>query len=159
MNETIIAKLSKILSLSPLIIGVGNELRGDDAAGVEIIQRLKRLGYNNTLTVYSTPENYLQKISSTPGNIRLWIDIINWNAPAGDVRIFTIDEIGQYTISTHNFSPLVLVQYLQRLKNIPDYFLGIQPLDLTLGNKISPPVQKTIDKLIDFIYHHLRQNN
>lgn len=144
-------KLEEILSLNPVIIGIGNTLRSDDGAGVELVQRLIAGGYRNALIVFSNPENYLRKIARMPGDARLWIDIINWNAIPGDFKIFDSNEIGQFAISTHNFSADVLVEFLTTMKNIPDYFLGIQPQNTALGEGFSKPVAAAIDRIYTLI--------
>lgn len=144
-------QLNEILLKTPVIIGIGNEMRGDDSAGIEIIKRLQKNGISNTLAVYTTPENYLQKIAMMPGNARLWIDIINWNGEPGETKIFDTDTISHYAISTHNFSLIVIINFLKELKNIQDYVLGIQPQNLTLGDPISMPVAKTVGILAEYI--------
>ncbi|UCF63876.1 MAG: hydrogenase maturation protease [bacterium] len=140
-------KIQSVLKRKPIIIGMGNELRGDDAAGILLVRKLQQSGYPSTLIVFDTPENYLQKIASMEGEARLWIDIINWDSTPGDYKIFLPDEIQHFAVSTHNYSPTVLIKYLTPQRAIPDYFLGIQPLNLSLGSKLSEPVQKTIEKL------------
>ncbi len=149
-------QLNEILLKIPVIIGIGNEMRGDDGAGIEIIKRLQKNGISNTLAVNSTPENYLQKIAMMPGNARLWIDIINWNGEPGETKIFDTDTISHYTISTHNFSLVVIINFLKDLKNVQDYFLGIQPQNLTLGDPISKPVAETVDVLVEYIITHTK---
>jgi len=143
--------LQSIIKLKPIIIGMGNELRGDDAAGIQLVQKLQQMGYPSTLVVFDTPENYLQKIAAMEGDARLWVDIINWDSAPGDYKIFLPDEIQHFAVSTHNYSPTVLIEYLAPQRAIPDYFLGIQPQNLSLGSKISEPVQRTIKKLAHMI--------
>lgn len=143
-----IINLESILAYRPAIIGIGNELRGDDGAGVFIVNRLRDMGYPHALAVYDTPENYLQKIASMEGESRLWIDVINWESKPGNYKIFLPEEIQHFAISTHNYSPTVLLEFLKPLRPVPDYFLGIQPLNLTLGARISEAVQVAINEII-----------
>ncbi len=157
MND--IKKLKDILSLFPAIIGIGNPLRGDDGAGVLLVEGLIRNGYSNALIVGATPENYLMKITQMPGEARLWVDVINWNAQPGDWRIFEKQEIGQYAVSTHNFSPVVLTDFLSTTRNVPDYFLGIQPEKLNLGDEITPAVKSTVNELTNTIIQAFRKRS
>ena len=143
--------LNDILDLNPIFIGIGNESRGDDAAGIKIVKRLNDYGYKNTIIVYANPENYLNKIASMTGNCRVWVDIINWGVKAGEIRILTAEESKQYAISTHNFSLDVLFKFLKYSKTIPDYILGIQPSTLDLGSNMSRPVRKTVNFLSNYI--------
>ncbi|GAB4377405.1 MAG: hydrogenase 3 maturation endopeptidase HyCI [Calditrichia bacterium] len=145
-------QLLELIKQYPLIIGIGNTLRGDDGAGVILVERLIARGYDNALVVHSTPENYLRRIAESSANLRLWVDIINWGGKPGDWRILDHQEIGNYAISTHNFSPVVLLEFLKEWKDIPDYFLGIQPRSTNLGEGISEEVSLTINKLSDLIF-------
>jgi hydrogenase 3 maturation protease len=149
------ALLTDILASKPIFIGIGNELRGDDATGIALVNKLIESGYRNAIIVHSNPENYLNKIATMSGNCRVWVDIINWGAEAGEIRILPAEESKQFAISTHNFSPDVLFEFLKSSKKIPDYILGIQPLTLKLGSKISPVVENTINIMADFILKNI----
>ena len=147
----ILKQLQSIISENPLVICIGNELRGDDGAAIVFGKALENIGFVNTLLVYDTPENYLQKIGSHPADCRLWVDVVNWGAAPGSFTVFRPDEIQHFAISTHNYSPVVLLQYLKNFRDIPDYFLGIQPADMSLGKQLSPPVSETIKRITEFL--------
>ncbi|MEJ2633754.1 MAG: hydrogenase maturation protease [Calditrichia bacterium] len=151
--------LKEILSFDPLIIGIGNTLRGDDRAGVEFIRLLQQGGYSNCLAVHSAPENYLYKIAGMPGKMRLWADVVHWGGQPGEWKIFSTEEISRFAISTHNFSPSVLVEFLKPVNDIPDYFLGIEPVSLQLGENWSETVENTVRMLAVQIlnYYHQRE--
>jgi hydrogenase 3 maturation protease len=149
-EKLLLKQLDTIISEEPLVICIGNELRGDDGAGINFGQNLLNGGYENTILVFDTPENYLQKIISMPGNCRLWVDVMNWGANPGSFNILDPTEVQHFAISTHNYSPVVLLEFLRTYRDIPDYFLGIQPLDISLGNQITQPVSATIKQLSDF---------
>ena len=149
-EKLLLKRLDTIISEKPLVICIGNELRGDDGAGIIFGQNLLNGGYENTILVFDTPENYLQKIISMPGRCRLWVDVINWGANPGSYNILAPTEVQHFAISTHNYSPVVLLEFLKTYQDIPDYFLGIQPQDLSLGNQITQPVSNTIKRLSEF---------
>jgi len=151
-------QLAQIIQMKPLIIGIGNELRGDDAAGILLVQNIQKLGYPYTLVVGGNPENYLQKIMAMPGESRLWIDTINWGAVAGEVKIFQSEEIKHFAISTHNFSLAIITKFLDEFRSIPDFFLGIQPQRLDLGSELSKPVLKSIDRITKIISQQIQDN-
>jgi hydrogenase 3 maturation protease len=149
-DEQLLKRLEAIILEKPLVICIGNELRGDDAAGIIFGQNLQKMGYSDTLLVFDTPENYLQKIISIPTGCRLWVDVMNWGAIPGSFTILNPNEVQHFAISTHNYSPVVLQEFLKNYRDIPDYFLGVQPLDISLGNKLSEPVSAIIKHLTDF---------
>ncbi len=143
--------LAEVMRFRPAIIGIGNTLRSDDGAGVELVQQLLDLTFANGLVVHGNPENYLQKIAAMPGEARLWVDVIHLNRSPGEYQILTAGEIGQFAISTHNFSLRLLVDFLKPLNDVPDFFLGIQPHNISLGGDLSNPVRKTVDYLVQNI--------
>jgi hydrogenase maturation protease HycI len=148
-------ELNQIISRRPLIIGIGNDLRSDDGAGVILVRRIQNSGYKNTLIVEGTPENYLQKIISLPGESRLWIDAINWGGPGGECKIIKKEDIYHFAISTHNFSLSVITQFLNEFRPLPDLFLGIQPETIELGEQLSLQVERTIDELTEIFINQL----
>jgi hydrogenase 3 maturation protease len=155
----IFEQLKQIISTKPLIIGIGNELRGDDGAGIILLQKIQSAGYKNAIIVGGNPENYLQKIIAMPGGSRLWIDAIHWGSPAGQIKIFSPEEIKHFAISTHNFSLSIITKFLNESRPLPDFFLGIQPEDLELGKSLSVPVSSTVDQLAEMINGRLLEIN
>ena len=148
-------ELNQIISSRPLIIGIGNDLRSDDGAGVILVRRIQSAGYKNALIVGGTPENYLQKIITLPGESRLWIDAVNWGGPSGGYKIIRKEEISHFAISTHNFSLSVITKFLNEFRPLPDLFLGIQPENMELGENLSPPVERAIDELAEIFIDQL----
>ena len=145
------SRLPEILAQHPLIIGIGNELRGDDAAGIELVRRLDQAGYSPTLLVYTNPENYLRRISQIPHTVRLWVDIVHLVGRPGEFRILQAEEIDQVAISTHNFSLTVVFRFLQETHPADDFLLGIQPKSTELGAALSQEVSQSISAIARFI--------
>ncbi len=150
-SEEQFRRLEEILRVNPLIIGIGNELRGDDGAGIALVRRISRNGYSPTLLVYANPENYLRRIAAIPHRVRLWTDIVHFGGNPGDFRILSPEEIDRVAISTHNFSLTVLFRYLQESHPAREFLLGIQPRSTALGEPLTPEVQHIVDVLADFI--------
>lgn len=140
-------KLAQLIAQIPLIIGIGNTLRGDDAAGIALLEQLEKLGYPHSFNCGANPENYLYKIAGYPAKYRLWVDAIQFRGKPGEWKIFNRDEVAVYDISTHNFSPDLLSCFLENIKTATDFFLGIQPLQMQLGTPLSLEVKQTVDWL------------
>ncbi|HOK56758.1 MAG TPA: hydrogenase 3 maturation endopeptidase HyCI [bacterium] len=130
------------------IIGIGNRLKGDDAAGSIIAEKLKEKVKNENLLVIDAeinPENYIGVIKKFNPPFILIIDAIDFGSFPGDFRIFKPEQIKDTTISTHNFSIPLLKNLID---NIEIYILGIQPEKIKLGENISQKVSETIEKII-----------
>ena len=130
-----------------LFIGVGNVLKSDDGAGVSISRQIIERPNIRALTVEVSIENYIGKINSMePGEIVI-IDCMELDSFPGDFRIVALSEVEDITFNTHNIS-------LGRLGDFflyPTYILGIQPQSIAFGDRLSPPVQKTADLIINQI--------
>lgn len=141
-----------------VILGIGNALRSDDAAGSFLASRIKgKVPY----TVYDagpTPENYLGKIiKEEPENIVL-IDAADFGAAAGSVRVIegANQEASGLSTSglffTHDASLELAINYLKRNLKADIIILVIQPKSIALGDEISPEVAASLSKLEEWFY-------
>jgi hydrogenase 3 maturation protease len=131
-----------------VVLGIGNRLKGDDAVGSVIVEKLKEKIKNEKLLIIDAenkPENYIGIIEKFSPSFILIIDAIDFNSFVGDFKIFTVDQIKDTTISTHNFS---LPFFKKLLGNIDIYILGIQIEKIEIGEKISQSLSETIKKIV-----------
>ncbi|MDP2904796.1 MAG: hydrogenase maturation protease [Candidatus Omnitrophota bacterium] len=143
-----------------VILGIGNTLRSDDAAGALLTSRL--LG-KVPYIVYdggTSPENYLGKIiKDKPDNIII-IDAADFGGRPGEYRLMEGEALRTTNMfSTHNASISLSVNYLQTdLKKVEILLLLIQPNRIVFGDIISPEVSDSITKLENwFLDSALRQ--
>ena len=62
-NESLLEQLSSLRGTKTLIVGIGNTLKADDAAGPLICQKLKEARISaEVLDTGTVPENYIQLI-------------------------------------------------------------------------------------------------
>jgi len=132
-----------------VLIGIGNILRGDDAAGSIIAQQIASKPLPKNVLVIdcgSAPENYLGKITKfNPSHILIVDAVITGNKP-GDITIVDESQIADtFSFSTHKPSIRMLIKYLRgSIGEVKVLILGIQPKNLTLGEKISKEVENAI---------------
>ncbi|MCM8786325.1 MAG: hydrogenase 3 maturation endopeptidase HyCI [Candidatus Omnitrophica bacterium] len=130
-----------------VIIGIGNRLKGDDAAGSIIAEKLKEKIKSKNLLIIDAenkPENYIGIIKNFSPSLILIIDSVDFNSYPGNFRIFKIEEIKETTFNTHNFS---LPLFKNLIGNSEIYILGIQPEKIKIGEEVSNCVLKSIDKV------------
>lgn len=134
-----------------VILGIGNTLASDDAAGSILASRIKdKVPY----TVYDAginPENYLGKIiKDKPDNIVI-IDAVDFGAKPGEYAVLDAKEIKTVNLySTHNASISLTINYLQSNLEVDIIILAIQPKNVSFGDKISQEVEKTLKRLEDW---------
>ncbi|MEW6171320.1 MAG: hydrogenase 3 maturation endopeptidase HyCI [Candidatus Omnitrophota bacterium] len=126
-----------------LILGIGNVLKGDDAAGSILAQRLK--AKINIIDAGITPENYAGKIVEFKPSYLWLIDAIDFKAKPGTWKIFKPEELfSQNLFFTHNYSLELFCDYIKKNIEVPIYILGIQPKSIKLGDKLSQEVESAL---------------
>ena len=137
------------------ILGVGSVLRGDDAAGILIVERLMEAfpqeAYPN-LCIYAggtAPENF-------SGNLRLFapdhlliVDAADAGAEPGSIVDIPRVEIGGPSFSSHMLPLKIMVDYLINETCTNVTMLGLQYKDIGFGEDLSPEMREAVDELTD----------
>lgn len=145
-----------------LIITVGNTLRGDDAVGPyigdTILNFLKlSLVSPDRIRIFNAgerPERALGEIEKLKASKVVIIDVANFGAKAGDIRLIDDKFIHDAALSTHRFPIKVIAKLIEDDFGIPVHFLGIQPKQTALGDKMSDEVKTAADQIIEVITSH-----
>lgn len=136
-----------------VVVGIGNTLRGDDGAGPELIRKLKKsFPHSQPPPIYlidagEVPENYLQKISGYKPDTVLLVDAVDFRGRPGAVRIAEASAIRNDSVSTHNASLKLVMEYLEKETRADIFLLGIQPGNLAFGSGLSEPVKQALDRI------------
>jgi hydrogenase 3 maturation protease len=67
--------------------------------------------------------------------------------PPGSVRIIEREMISGLTISTHSLSLSLIAEYLEKEMGTNVTVVGIQPLNVGSGQRISEPVAQSLNSL------------
>jgi hydrogenase 3 maturation protease len=138
-----------------LIIGVGNELGCDDAAGVELSRQMRREFRRSKkvdiIEAGTTPENYISSIRKLRPSHILIVDAAQMGLSPGSVRIIERSEIGGFAFSTHSLPLSFLIDYLEKNSQAVVIVVGIEPLDVGFGKKLSKPIAKSIVDLVGIL--------
>lgn len=132
-------------------VGVGNELRGDDAAGIEIITRLRsRLKGRRTRArvhpVAPMPERLLSRLASTADKIVIFDAVESAGAP-GRILSCRLGESKYGFFATHNV-PLTLVPGLASRRD-EVILVGVQPKSLGVGEGLSSEVDDAVNQIVE----------
>ncbi|MEN6328992.1 MAG: hydrogenase maturation peptidase HycI [Methanobacteriaceae archaeon] len=127
-----------------VIVGIGNDLRGDDALGTFIVRGLniqdpKIVSMDGGVV----PENFTGAIKKeTPSHILL-VDAVDMKEDPGSVRMVHKEEISNYSISTHSLPISFLIKYLENGTGAKIALIGIQPQSMELGDEMTLEVKKS----------------
>jgi hydrogenase 3 maturation protease len=144
------------------VIGIGNRLWGDDAAGPELLKRLKeewevqepRLnsqGQRFFIDAGESPEDWLIRIVDLKPDVILVIDAIDLQAKPGSIAILESEALPEaFCCSTHRL-PLRTLLHLWERNGSKTLVLGIQPKDVIFREGLSAEVKMSIDLLSRFL--------
>jgi len=142
---------SDIFRGKTVIVGIGNILKGDDGAGPCLIEKIKGSIKALCVDAGTAPENYLGKIIKENPDTVLFVDAADLKCSPGEYTLLEKQEILKTGFTTHDLSPAVLIEYLEKETKARMYLLGIQPARLTLGDEMSEEVKKCVEKLAEII--------
>ena len=126
------------------ILGIGNELKGDDAVGLVIVDHLAEVIDDPlilTLNCQNVPENFTATVKRFQPSCVLLIDAADFGSVPGRVRTFRLDDLENVTTTTHKASLAVMGKYLRSETGANVVVVGIQPADCRFGIGLSTNVQ------------------
>jgi len=135
------------------LLGVGNELHGDDGAGVLVARRLREPleGCSNLLIVEGgpAPENFSGPIRKFAPDWLIFLDIAQMDAEPGKINWFEMGEIDGVTAATHGLPVSMLASYLIAETGCRAGVLVVQPASLEFEAPLSVAVAKSVDELVE----------
>ncbi len=154
-NAQINLNLRKLWDSSPespvVLIGVGNSLMGDDAAGLLVIQKLKASIPAAKLIIPveggPAPENCAGLIRRLRPGLVFFIDAGEMGEVPGSVGLFSTDEADGVTAFGHVLPLSVLGQYLESEVGCQCYLQIIQPECIDFDLPVSQTVLAAVDEV------------
>ncbi|MHC1781534.1 MAG: hydrogenase 3 maturation endopeptidase HyCI [Anaerolineaceae bacterium] len=128
------------------IVGVGSREHGDDAAGPELIDHLKKAGLpeERVLLVDSgpTPENFTGPLRRFQPDLVILVDVAWMGLPPGSVALLEEDRIGGASALTHGMPLSLLLGYLREELGCKMALLAIQPARTEWGSPMGKEVKQ-----------------
>ncbi|MEI8133347.1 MAG: hydrogenase maturation protease [Leptolinea sp.] len=155
-NEQINQHLLRLWKDNPsaiaVIVGVGNEMMGDDAAGMLVVQKLKiSLPADSLIRVVEggpAPENCTGTLRQLKPGLVIFVDAGNFNAKPGSIALFTGDEAEGISAFGHTLPLHVLGKYIESELGCQSLLLLIQPEGIEYDRKVSDPVLRAVETLV-----------
>lgn len=136
-----------------VILGIGNELRGDDFLGSLASIKLTQLFQDrDDIVVFdggTVPENFTGAIKKEKPTHIILLDAADMGKRPGFIKIIKKDEIAQYHLSTHAMPLSFLIKYLEDSTKAKIILIGIQPKEMELINQLSDEIGESVGLLID----------
>jgi hydrogenase 3 maturation protease len=147
------------------ILGIGNELNGDDAAGVLVVRRLKEQlagqdgagdsGQVLLIEAGLAPESFTGPIRRFGPDIVLMVDAASMDEATGSIGVLDWRDSTGFGPSTHLQPPSTLAEYLMHELGCAVALVGIQPAVLDFDAPVSDPVERGVEELVDFLCQNI----
>ncbi len=142
------------LSSRIALVGVGHELRGDDAAGVILARLMQPLAESNpsrllVVNAGQAPENFTRVLRDFHPDLIVFVDAAQMNGAPGTIRWLAWQDTAGLSGSTHTLPIHVLASFLSADLGCEIGLLGIQPAGNVMDAPLSPAVQQAVTELAD----------
>ena len=137
-----------------MVLGIGNPLGGDDAAGPCLVRMLKRrLQRPNepspeitAIDAGTAPESYTSTIRQHQPNLLILVDAADMGLAPGALRAIPPEKISVLSFSTHHMPLSMFISYVQELCG-KVLLIGVQPERTQMGKRLSRVVRKSMRDL------------
>ncbi|MBF0409343.1 MAG: hydrogenase maturation peptidase HycI [Candidatus Riflebacteria bacterium] len=144
------------------ILGIGSEIRLDDAVGCYIIRelelQLKQKQFNtagiSAVEIWyggTAPENVTGDIKRFNPSHLFMIDAADIGCPPGTIKIIPAEDICGVSFTTHMLPLSVIVDYLKTFLDTEFTIIGIQPKVLGFGTTLSDEVAQAGKEVVSQI--------
>jgi hydrogenase maturation protease len=146
-----------------LVVGVGNQFRGDDALGPIVARRIGAMGLPNVDVVEGPPDGaYLIELLRER-ECAFLVDAFSSGSPPGMLHRHdaSLQRLPAYLFrhSSHSFGVAEAIELGRRLGLLPSrlFVYGIEGQDFATGNALSPAVEAKLDELTELIVTEMRE--
>jgi hydrogenase 3 maturation protease len=147
-------------------LGIGNELKRDDAVGLAVVDKLSRCVHDPSIAIlncYDVPENFTGHLKRFKASCIVLIDATDFGGQPGEARLFELDAVMGSAVVTHKASLDVFGAYLRLETGATNVFLvGIQPANCDVGDELSSAAAKastTVAEAIGTALNRFRSRN
>lgn len=137
------------------MLGIGHELRGDDAAGLQAARRLQELASGQPdrliLETGPVPENFTGSLRRFAPDLVILVDAALMGEPAGAVRWLDWRDTGGFSSSTHSLPLSTFCDYLVSELGCEVRLLGIQPGANELDTPLSPAMVRGVQRAVEIL--------
>ncbi len=137
-----------------VFLGIGNELRHDDAAGLVIAEQLRVRVTNPAVTILECadiPENFTGHVKRLAPACIILIDAADFGGNPGDSHVFALGDIEKADISTHKASLAVLGAYLRSETGASVFVIGVQPANTKFGTGLTDTLREATNSIVEAI--------
>ncbi len=145
----LVERLAPLVTSSTVIVYVGNDLRGDDAAGPMIALGLLDAVPWRVFDARNAPESFLGKIVDCKPDTVVLIDALDFDAHAGAIALFDARLAEGHGPSTHGPAPVAFLDALAMMHPASMWILGIQAERVAIGDEPCASVRNAVATVVE----------
>jgi hydrogenase 3 maturation protease len=154
-GDAVQAAVAEWVCSDTLVMGIGNPLRGDDAAGPMICAQL---GSQAAVDCGDAPERYLGLAGRDGIRRVLLVDAMDFGGAPGEIAFCVSGELVERFGTTHDSGLAVLAHFMEQEYGTPVAVLGIQPTSTEFGARVSAAVQSAVVKVSAWLRRAIPQH-
>lgn len=153
-------QLQREVDLPPrvAVLGVGHELRQDDAVGLLVAQALRPFVSDSFRAVEAgaAPENVVGVLQRFAPHLLIVLDAASLDAEPGIVQVLNWRDATGVSASTHSLPLRMVLQFVWAETQCRVLLLGIQPSHVGFGTAVSTPIQQAVIDVVNTLTKLLR---
>ena len=146
-----------------IVLGIGNRLGGDDAAGICVVDMLNQRRHRAKallpteiipivigIDAGTAPESYTSVIRHHRPDLLVLVDAADMGLSPGALRTITPEKISVLSFSTHSMPLSMFISYVEEFCG-KVLLVGVQPEQTETGGRVSKAVRQSVKKLAEVI--------
>jgi hydrogenase 3 maturation protease len=131
-----------------VVVGIGNELNGDDGFGVFVASKLGNFGKTVSILAHTVPENFISKIAAEKPSHVIFLDAAILDAEPGTLQLIIADDLARLRTMTHRIPLSKLIERLKGLHECQILIVGLEPKAMEVGTGLSKEAKRSAQKLV-----------
>ncbi|MCK9265341.1 hydrogenase nickel incorporation protein HypB [bacterium] len=130
-----------------VVVGLGDRMKGDDAAGCEIAEQLHKEDISENVKIINAEnaiENYIGVIKGFKPDRIYFVDAVDFSGTPGEVRLMEAGSLVSNTSSTHTLALPLIIENIKAETSAKCTIVGVQPKKILFSQKISNEVREGI---------------
>jgi len=132
-----------------VLMGIGNELKGDDGIGNIIAREFKHPDWL-PLACETVAENFVAVVEREKPELLAIVDAADMGLQPGEFRLLPKKKLNSVAFTTHSMPLRHLVEHLEKSAG-KILFIGVQPGKTGLGEGLSSDLEKSKKELIEIL--------
>ena len=130
-----------------VVVGVGNTLKADDAAGPLVAEMLRGTCPNRVFDAGQAPENFTGPIRRACPETVVVVDAADFGGEPGEVRIAHAEGVAGELIGTHGAPLSVFMRFVAEETGAMVVLVAVQVRSTALGETMCPEVSEAVRRI------------